>query len=97
MKTVLVLTSSALGPASVSTGLAREALAHLMAQDPTLTVTTRDIGANPVPHLTQDASTAARGGAPANEAQARARALSDELIAELQAADTIPRRDRRVC
>jgi FMN-dependent NADH-azoreductase len=89
MKAVLVLTSSALGPASVSTGLAQDALAHLKAQNPTLTVTTRDIGANPIPHLSQDASAALRGGEPVNEAQARARDLSDELIAELQAADTI--------
>jgi FMN-dependent NADH-azoreductase len=89
MKTVLVLTSSALGSTSVSTELAHEALAHFRAQDPSLKIVTRDIGAHPVPHLSLDAAAALRGGDPSNEAQATARALSDELIAELQAADTI--------
>jgi FMN-dependent NADH-azoreductase len=89
MKTVLVLTSSALGSASVSTDLAHDALARLRAQDPSLKVVMRDIGADPIPHLSLDAAAALRGGDPANEAQAMARALSDELIAELQAADTI--------
>lgn len=89
MKTVLVLTSSALGSASVSNQLAHEALARLRAQDPGLDVVIRDVGANPVPHLSLNAATALRGGDPANEAQATARALSDELIAEIQDADTI--------
>jgi FMN-dependent NADH-azoreductase len=88
MTSVLVLTSSALGSASVSTGLAQEALAHLRAQDPDLKATIRDLGAHPVPHLTQDASTGLRGE-PTTKRQADARALSDELIAELQAAETI--------
>ena len=88
MTTVLVLTSSALGSASVSTGLAQEALAHLRAQDPDLKATIRDLGTHPVPHFTQDASTGLRGE-PTTKGQADARALSDELIAELQAADTI--------
>jgi FMN-dependent NADH-azoreductase len=88
MTTVLVLTSSALGSASVSTELAHETLARLRAQDPGLRVVMRDIGAYPIPHLTLDSATALRGD-PANEAQQKARALSDELIAELQAADTI--------
>jgi FMN-dependent NADH-azoreductase len=87
--TVLVLTSSALGSASVSTDLVHEALTEMRARDPWLKVVTRDLGADPVPHLTLDAAAALRGAEPANEAQAAARALSDELIAELQAADTI--------
>jgi FMN-dependent NADH-azoreductase len=89
MTTALVLTSSALGSASVSTGLVQEALAHLRAQDPDLKATIRDLGAHPVPHFTQDASAGLRGGEPTTKGQADARALSDELIAELQAADTI--------
>ncbi len=89
MTTVLVLTSSALGSASVSTDLAHEALSRLRAQQPDLKVIVRDVGAHPVPHLTLDAAAALRGGDPANEAQAAARALSDELIAEVQAADTV--------
>ena len=41
-----------------------------------------------MPHLTADAVVGIRG-VPANEAQRAAQALSDELIAELQAADII--------
>jgi FMN-dependent NADH-azoreductase len=89
MATALVLTSSALGASSVSTDLVQDALAHLLAQDPDLDVIVRDLGAKPVPHLSPDSAAALRGGDPANHEQARARALSDELVAELQAADTI--------
>jgi FMN-dependent NADH-azoreductase len=89
MSTVLVLTSSALGEASASGQLAREAAAQLRAQDPGLRIVTRDLGSNPVPHLTPDCAAAIGGAEPANERQAAARALSDELIAELKAADTI--------
>jgi FMN-dependent NADH-azoreductase len=49
----------------------------------------RDLGANPIPHLNTDSTTALRGAAPTNEAQAAALALSDVLIAELKTADTI--------
>lgn len=89
MSTVLVITSSALGEASVSNHLVQEAVAPLIARNPGLRLITRDVGANPIPHLTLDSATALRGAEPANAAQAAARALSDELIAELQAADTI--------
>ena len=89
MSTVLVLTSSALGDASVSNQLVREALATLRVREPGLQVTTRDLGSSPIPHLTFDAASALRGAEPANGQQAAARALSDELIAELQAADTV--------
>jgi FMN-dependent NADH-azoreductase len=41
-----------------------------------------------VPHLTQDAAVGVRGE-PSNAAQAAARALSDTLIGELEAADVI--------
>lgn len=89
MSTVLVLTSSALGDASVSSQLVRETLSALHVREPGLRVTTRDLGSSPIPHLTLDAASALRGAAPANEQQAAARALSDELVAELRAADTI--------
>jgi len=58
-------------------------------REPGLQVTTRDLGSSPIPHLTLDAATALRGTEPANGEQAAARSLSDELIAELQAADTV--------
>lgn len=89
MSTALVITSSALGEASVSSRLVEETVARLRSHDPALRVIARDLGRDPVPHLTTDAATALRGGEPINEAQAVARTLSDGLIAELTAADTL--------
>jgi FMN-dependent NADH-azoreductase len=89
MSNVLVVNSSALGSASVSNQLVQDTLARLRARVPELEVTMRDLGINPVPHLSTDSATALRGTAPANEAQAAAQVLSDSLIAELKAADTI--------
>ncbi|HEU4518450.1 MAG TPA: FMN-dependent NADH-azoreductase [Microvirga sp.] len=89
MSTVLVLNSSALGDASVSGRLVQEAVARLRSGDPAVRVVTRDLGADPIPHLTLDAATAIRGAEPANPDQAAARALSDALVAELSAADTL--------
>jgi FMN-dependent NADH-azoreductase len=89
MATVLLLTSSALAGASISNQLVQDAVALLRSDDPTLQVIARDVGHRPVPHLTLDSATALRGAEPANEAQAAALALSNELIAELTAADTL--------
>jgi len=89
MSTVLVLTSSALGAASVSNQLVQDAITQLVLQDLQLRVFTRDLGGKPIPHLTADSATALRGAEPANDAQASAQALSGELIAELKAADTL--------
>jgi FMN-dependent NADH-azoreductase len=89
MSTTLVITSSALGQASVSSQLVEETVARLRSHNPALRVITRDLGRDPVPHLTTDSTTALRGGEPRNEAQAATRTLSDGLIAELKAADTL--------
>jgi FMN-dependent NADH-azoreductase len=89
MSTVLVLTSSALGAASVSNQLVQDAITQLVLQDLQLRVFTRDLGGKPISHLTIDSANALRGAEPANAAQAAAQALSDELIAELKAADTL--------
>jgi FMN-dependent NADH-azoreductase len=89
MPTALVLTSSALGEASVSNQLIRNTVDQLREEHPGLTLIERDLGANPVPHLTIDSATALRGAEPQNAAQAKARAFSDTLIGELKAADTI--------
>lgn len=89
MSKVLVLNSSALGGSSVSNQIVQDAVVELRARDPGLVVTVRDLGANPVPHLNSDSASALRGAAPANEAQTIAQELSDTLIAELKAADTI--------
>lgn len=88
MSNILVVTSSALGEASVSNQLVREAVEALRREEPDVQVVTRDLGVTPIPHLTLDAAAALREE-PQNAAQAAARALSDELIAELQAADVI--------
>jgi FMN-dependent NADH-azoreductase len=89
MSTVLVLTSSALGEESVSNQLVQDAVLALRSQHPGLRVVTRDLGSSPIPHITLDSATALRGAEPANAAQAMAQALSNELIAELEAADTV--------
>jgi len=89
MSKVLVLTSSALGAASVSNQLVQDAITQLVLQDLHLRVIARDLGGNPIPHLTIDSANALRGAEPANAAQAVARSLSDELIAELKAAETL--------
>lgn len=88
MTTLLVVNSSASGDASVSRLLVADAVAKLLTQAPQAEVIRRDLSADPVPHLTADAVMGVRGE-PANEAQMATRALSDQLIAELQAADII--------
>jgi len=88
MQTVLVINSSANGDASVSGGLAARFVDRLRESEPGLHVVLRDVGANPVPHLTAE-TVAAIKGTPASEAEAAARSLSDALIAELQTADLI--------
>ncbi len=89
MSTVLVVNSSASGDASVSRALVDGAVAELKAQDPTVRVVTRDLGTSPVPHLTAETVTGVRGAEATTEAEAAARALSDTLIGELEAADVI--------
>ncbi|WP_376985298.1 FMN-dependent NADH-azoreductase [Bosea sp. R86505] len=89
MSHLLVINSSAAGVASVSKQLIDETVARLRAAKPSLVVVERDLGANPVPHLTTDSTAAIRGAEPANDAQRAAKALSDALVAELKAADTV--------
>jgi FMN-dependent NADH-azoreductase len=88
MGNILVLNSSVLGEGSVSKALVEEAVHRLVEAGSGATVTHRDLGAAPVPHLTT-ANVAGVRGVPATDAELAARALSDELIAELRAADTI--------
>jgi FMN-dependent NADH-azoreductase len=88
MSTILVLDSAVTGDASVSKALVRETVAALTAGDPSARVIYRDLGANPVPHLTATTLAGVRGE-PTTAGHRATRALSDELIAELRAADTI--------
>lgn len=85
---VLVVSSSANGETSVSGALAGRFVDAVREADPATQIVLRDVGANPLPHLTAD-TVAAIKGEPATAAEHAARALSDALIAELQAADII--------
>lgn len=86
---VLAITSSALGDASASNKLVNDTIDQLKSRNAGLQLTVRDLGAGQVPHLDLDGATAIRGGEPANAAQAAAQKLSDELIAEVKAADVL--------
>lgn len=88
MKSMLVINSSAAREGSVSRELVEFAVDRLLQDAPQATVQRRDLGANPVPHLEVATLNGVRG-TPATVVEKAARALSDELIAELRAADTI--------
>lgn len=88
MTNILVLRSSILGDASASNRLVQETLDSLSGTE-AVSVIERDLVAKPVPYYDADAAQALRGGTDATPAQTAARALSDELIAEVQAADVL--------
>jgi FMN-dependent NADH-azoreductase len=88
MSTILVIDSAVSGEASVSKALVQKAVAALTARDPGATVVRRDLGRDPIPHLTE-ATLAGVRGEPSSEAERATRALSDALIAELRAADVV--------
>ena len=85
---ILVISSSAAGDASVSNGLAARFVDSVKEANPGADVVIRDVGTNPLPHLTSE-TVAAIKGEPTTPAELTARKLSDELVAELQAADVI--------
>jgi FMN-dependent NADH-azoreductase len=85
---ILIVSSSANGDASVSGGLAARFADSVRASDPAAHIVLRDVGANPLPHLTAQ-TVAAIKGQPTTDAEIEARALSDALVEELQAADVI--------
>lgn len=88
MTNVLVINSSALGEASVSNKLTAEFAERIRTSDPSATIKVRDIGSNPVPHLTAETVGAIRGTAE-NDAARATLALSDELIDEIRRADLL--------
>lgn len=88
MNSLLVIDSSVLGEGSVSRELVKYTVDRLLKDAPHAQVAYRDLGANPVPHL-MTKTVMGVVGEPANEAEQATRALSDELIAELRAADTL--------
>jgi FMN-dependent NADH-azoreductase len=90
MAHLLHIDSSVQGERSVSRKLTARARAAWRAAHPGGTVTYRDLGSSPVPHL--DVATGmARGTAPElrTPAQAASWALTEELINEIKEADTI--------
>lgn len=89
MSNILVINSSASGNDAASRVLVRSVVEALEREAPHASVVERDVGREPIPHLTADALDGlARGDAPTPGAR-RTRALSDTLIAELRAADVI--------
>jgi FMN-dependent NADH-azoreductase len=90
MKTLLLIHTSLQGPNSLSSTLANDYLAKWQARTPRGRVISRDLAARPVPHLTAERFAAFTTKAEEQSAEQReAASFSDELIAELQAADEI--------
>ncbi|KHT63694.1 FMN-dependent NADH-azoreductase [Photobacterium gaetbulicola] len=85
MSNVLVLKSSILGDYSQSNGL----IDHLVNSMHTSAVIERDLAAQPLPVLDGEIAGGLRGGDNLSEKQQTALALSDQLIDEIKASDTI--------
>ncbi len=88
MTNILVLKSSAAGPNSVSSGLVDGFIAAWQAKSPSLQVTTRDLGAEPLPHLSPAGLSGLFGNRATPEAAATADS-GDKAVNELIAADVI--------
>jgi FMN-dependent NADH-azoreductase len=88
MTNILVINSSAAGEASVSSSLINSFVEAARHARPEATVVLRDVGTDPLPHLTP-ATLGGLRGEPQTEAERRTRAISDALIGELRAADLI--------
>jgi len=82
---ILVINSSISGEASVSRALVEDTVQLLLASAPDAVVTRRDLGDDPIPHLTPKTVAGVRA-VPATEDEFATTGLSDDLIAELQEA-----------
>ncbi|MBA3678195.1 MAG: NAD(P)H-dependent oxidoreductase [Sphingosinicella sp.] len=89
MTNALIINSSVQADASVSSKLTRQLADRLKAADPNLEINIRDIGANPLPHLTPETVGAIRGADPETNAARASLALSDTLVDELRRADLL--------
>ncbi len=89
MSNILLITSSPRS-ASYSTTVARSLAEQLVSLEPNASMTVRDLVRDPLPHI-DDSFAVARDVPPENQtpAQKETLALSDELVKELFAADTI--------
>jgi FMN-dependent NADH-azoreductase len=88
MSNLLVIKSSTTGPLSVSNLLVKGIVARHLELDPSTVVTERNLALEPVPHLTALNVDGVRAHA-VTDTEIEARDLSDQLIAELLAADTV--------
>jgi FMN-dependent NADH-azoreductase len=88
MSNILVINSSAAGQDSVSRVLVADAVSKLLEVNSAAKITHRDLGENPPPHLVAQTLNGVRGTA-ATDTEFAARRLSDELVGELKAADTL--------
>ena len=89
MSTLLVLRTSLNGDNSFSNRLLDEFIAKTVAKWPHTRVVERDLNAEQIPMLNSRTVGAIRAGVNDTEERRAAIALSDELIAELKAADYI--------
>ena len=88
MTKALILNTSVAGAASVSNRLTGEFAAQLRQRDPSVEIVTRDLAADPVPHLLPETVAGIRATAE-TETERAALALSEQLLAELKAADLL--------
>jgi FMN-dependent NADH-azoreductase len=87
---ILLITSSPRGNASHSTRIATEFADKLLAADPSNTLVVRDLVANPLPHIDADYASGIYTPVEARtQRQAEVVGVSDAVVDELFAADTI--------
>ena len=89
MTKVLIIDSAATGAASVSRKLTSEFAEQLRRHQPGVRIARRDVGTEPIPHLTEATVGAIRGAAAETDEARAALALSDQLVSELKEADLI--------
>ncbi len=88
MTHILALHSSLASENSISSRLVNQAVAALRRNAPGARAVVRDLAASPVPHLDAEALSGIRGDA-VSETQIAARALANQLVDELKAADVL--------
>lgn len=90
MSEILLVTSSPRGPMSYSTKVARSLAEELAESRPGTRIVVRDLASDPLPHIGADFLSGLAAPAETRTAgQAAAVALSDDIIAEVFAADII--------
>jgi len=87
--TLLHVDSSILGPNSVSRTLSAEIVERMRRQTPELEIVYRDLGGNPMDHLTGAHLAAGQGAAPESEALGRDIDAGAAVLREFLVADTV--------